>query len=44
MKLFKILQVICLAGITAFVVGCSSSRHYSSYPPPPPGYGSSFSL
>ena len=44
MKLSKILQVVALVTIVGLGAGCSSGRHYSSYPPPPPAYGSSFSL
>src|SRR4051812_26133796 len=44
MKLIKILPMACLIVISGLIMGCSSCRHYSSYPPPPPSYGSSFSL
>ncbi|MES1215783.1 MAG: hypothetical protein ABUT20_09705 [Bacteroidota bacterium] len=44
MKLIKILQAVTLVAIVCFATGCVSGRHYSSYPPPPPAYGSSFSL
>jgi hypothetical protein len=44
MKLIKILQVAAIAALAGIAVSCSSGRHYSSYPPPPPTFGSSFSL